>query len=229
MPRPAMFVEIVTAPRRPASAMIAASWASCRAFSTRHSTPAAWSARPSSSDSRTLVVPTRIGRPAAWTLRDLAKQGGVLRPAAGEHDVRFVDAPAGAMGREDHRPQPEELGELPGCGFRRCGHAGQVPVEPHEVLHRDRAEDPAFFPHRDAFHRFDRRLDAVRPATVVSDAAGPLVDELDAAVPDDVVAVALQQRFRMQSDVHAAQEEVLLRGRPAARPAAHRPARSRYR
>ena len=62
-----MLVEMVTAPRSPARAMIAASASSLRAFSTLWAMSASW--RLSSSDSCTLAVPTSTGRPLACTAR----------------------------------------------------------------------------------------------------------------------------------------------------------------
>ena len=62
IPRPAICVDTVTAPARPASAMISASSASLRALSTTHSTPAARSRAASRSDSLTSSVPTSTGR-----------------------------------------------------------------------------------------------------------------------------------------------------------------------
>ncbi len=64
-----MFVEIVTAPGAPAEAMMRASASSFRAFSTSHRTPDETSRAASRSDSSTLTVPTRIGRPVAWAVR----------------------------------------------------------------------------------------------------------------------------------------------------------------
>ncbi len=58
-----MLVATVTAPLRPASAMIAASRACCFAFSTSCATPRRFSWADSRSDFSTLVVPTRIGWP----------------------------------------------------------------------------------------------------------------------------------------------------------------------
>ena len=78
----------------------------------------------------------------------------------------------------------------------------------------------ALGPHRDALLGLDRRLDAVRPAPVVGDAAGPLVDELDAAVADDVVAIAAEQRFGVERDVDGAEEQVVATDGRAATPSA---------
>ena len=65
MPRPAMFVEMVTAPTAPARATMSASSASFFAFSTSQRTPASRSRAARPSDSVTVDVPTSTGRPVA--------------------------------------------------------------------------------------------------------------------------------------------------------------------
>ena len=69
VPRPAMLVAIVTAPRRPAWATISASRSWYLAFRTWCGMPYRLSISASSSDFSIEVVPTRIGRPVAWTSR----------------------------------------------------------------------------------------------------------------------------------------------------------------
>ena len=77
------------------------------------------------------------------------------------------------------------------------------------MLQRDRSEDSALPLDGDAFFGFDRWLDAVRPAAVVRDPAGPFVHDLDVAVPHDVVAVAAEQRLGVKGDVHRAEQQVI--------------------
>ena len=172
---------------------------------------AAVSARDSSSDSRTLAVPTRIGRPVACTGAISSSERRRLRLAVREDDVGLVDAGAGAIGREDDRLQAEEHVEFVGGRFRRGRHAGERRVLADEVLHRI---EPRMRPSARMvtpcarFLGFDRRLNAVRPAAVLGDAPGPFVDQLHHAVADDVVAIAAEQRFRVQRDVHRTEEQM---------------------
>ena len=65
VPRPAMLVATVTAPRRPAWATIVASRSWYLAFSTSCGTPRRLSILDRISDFSTLVVPTRTGCPAS--------------------------------------------------------------------------------------------------------------------------------------------------------------------
>ena len=64
VPRPAMFVAMVTWPERPASATIWASSWCCLAFSTLCLMPRSFSMRLSNSEISTDVVPTSTGRPS---------------------------------------------------------------------------------------------------------------------------------------------------------------------
>jgi len=61
VPRPAMFVAMVTDPGCPARATISASRWCCLAFSTSCGTPARFSMRDSVSDTSTDTVPTSTG------------------------------------------------------------------------------------------------------------------------------------------------------------------------
>ena len=88
VPRPAMLVEIVTAPSAPARATIGASSASFLAFSTSHATPARRSRAASRSDSvDASSVPTSTGRPGRMRAPDLVDDRALLGLAMGEHDV----------------------------------------------------------------------------------------------------------------------------------------------
>ena len=66
VPRPAMLVEIVTAPLRPACATTCASFSCCLAFSTLCGIPFLRSNDATTSDFSTLTVPTSTGWPRWW-------------------------------------------------------------------------------------------------------------------------------------------------------------------
>ncbi len=63
VPRPAMLVEMVMAPRRPAWATMPASRSCCLALSTSKRSPSFLSRLATTSDFSTEVVPTRTGCP----------------------------------------------------------------------------------------------------------------------------------------------------------------------
>ncbi len=67
-PRPAMLVAIVTAPGRPASAIVSPSRSACSgfAFRTECLMPLFFSSPESSSETSTEIVPTSTGWPVPW-------------------------------------------------------------------------------------------------------------------------------------------------------------------
>ena len=69
------------------------------------------------------------------------------------------------------------------------------------MLQGHRAEDPSVAAAGQSFLGLQRRLQAVRPVTVLHHAAGELVHELDPAVAHEVVDVAPQQDARVQRAV----------------------------
>ena len=66
VPRPAMLVEMVTAPLRPACATMKASRSCCLAFRTLCGMPFLRSSDATTSDFSTLTVPTSTGWPRLW-------------------------------------------------------------------------------------------------------------------------------------------------------------------
>ena len=94
--------------------------------------------------------------------------------------------------------QVVDLDELLLLRLRRAGHAGELLVEAEVVLQRDRGERLVLLLDPDALLRLDRLVEALAPAAAFHDAAGELVDDLDLAVLDDVVDVALVQRLGLE-------------------------------
>ena len=91
-----------------------------------------------------------------------------------------------------------DLDELLLLGLRGAGHAGELLVEAEVVLERDRRERLVLLLDLDALLRLDRLVEAFRPAAALHDPAGELVDDLDLAVLDHVVDVALVERLGLQ-------------------------------
>ena len=126
VPRPAMFVEIVTAPRAPARAMTSASIASFLAFSTWQVTPAARSRSASRSDSSTVSVPDQHRPARCMGPPDLFDDRAFLGVPMGEDDVRMIDADHRPVRRHDDHLEAVELSQFLGGGLRRAGHATQA-------------------------------------------------------------------------------------------------------
>ncbi len=92
-----------------------------------------------------------------------------------------------------------DLDELLLLRLRRSGHAAELLVEAEVVLQRDRRERDVLLADLDALLRLDRLVQAFAPAAPLHDPAGVLVDDLDLAVLDHVVDVALVQRLGLES------------------------------
>ena len=88
--------------------------------------------------------------------------------------------------------------EFGGLGLGRAGHAGQLPVHAEVVLDGDGRVGLVLGLERDAFLRFDRLVQAVRPAPSLHDASGVLVDDLHLAVLDHVLLVGLVERVGLE-------------------------------
>ena len=199
-PRPAMLVEMVTAPRSPARATIAASASSFRAFRTWWAMP--WSCRLSDSDSCTLAVPTSTGRPVACVARISSMTAASFVGSGLEDRIRMIDANHRTVGRDHFDVEIVHLAEVAGLRGGRAAHAADGGIERHEILHRDRSEHAALHLRRHALLPLERGLQAARPAPVAHDASLEFVNREHLAVLHDVVDIAMQQRVRVQRLLH---------------------------
>ena len=212
VPRPAIWVDTVIAPRAPASATMAASWASFLALSTVHGSPARPSSPASRSDSAMSSVPIRTGRPVACAVGHLADDRFLLVLDGRVQPVGLVDADARAV-RRDHRDlQAVELPELLAGRHRGPGHPADGPVAADQGLDGDGVENLAALARGQALLGLDRRVQAVGPALPPGHPAPGLVDQVHRAVPHDVVHVALEQRMRVQGHVEPGQRLGVLGG-----------------
>ena len=119
-------------------------------------------------------------------LRFLGLEDEVVLVLAGHDDVR----------RDLDDVEVVDLDELLLLRLRRARHAAELLVEAEVVLQRDRRERDVLLADLDALLRLDRLVQALAPATPLHDPAGVLVDDLDLAVLDHVVDVALVERLR---------------------------------
>src|SRR6202008_854562 len=87
-----------------------------------------------------------------------------------------------------------------------AGHARELVVEAEVVLERDRRERLVLLLDPDALLRLDRLVEALRPAAPLHDPTGELVDDLDLALLDDVVDVALVERLGLERLVQMVDE-----------------------
>ena len=103
-----------------------------------------------------------------------------------------------AVGRDLDDAELVDLHELGGLGERRAGHARELVVHAEVVLEGDRRERLVLLLDAHALLGLDGLVQALRPAAALEDAAGELVDDLDLAVDDRVVDVALVERLGLQ-------------------------------
>ena len=222
VPRPAMFVAIVTAPGRPACATISASRSWSLALRTLCLIPRRFSISPSISLTSTLIVPTRTGRPFSCSSAISSTTAFHLPFCAGVDEVGVVVADHVAVGRDDDDLEVVDLRELLRLGLGRAGHAGELVVHAEVVLERDRGQRPLLAADLDALLGLDGLVQALRPAATGHEAPGELVDDDHLAVLDDVVAVALVEHLRLQRLLEVArQAEVVGEHVVDAEPALH--------
>ena len=131
-------------------------------------------------------------------LDDVVEHGGELRVRGLEDEVVLVEARDRLVRRDLDDVQVVDLDELLLLGLRGAGHAGELLVQAEVVLERDRREGDVLLADLDALLRLDRLVEALAPAAPLHDAARELVDDLDLALLEDVVDVALVQRLRLQ-------------------------------
>ena len=199
-PRPAMLVAIVTAPGRPASAIVAPSRSanSGLALSTVCGTPILRRRAESSSETSTEIVPTSTGWPLVVARLDLARDRAPLAFLGLVDLVVLVLADHRPVRGDLHDADLVDLHELGGLGQGRARHARELVVHAEVVLQRDRRERLVLLADAHALLGLDGLVQALRPAAAVQDAAGELVDDLDLAVDDGVVDVLLVERLGLQ-------------------------------
>ena len=144
--------------------------------------------------------------PDLVALLDVLEHRVVLRFLGLEDEVVPVVARDLDVRRDLDDIQVVDLDELLLLGLRGTGHPGELLVEAEVVLERDRRERDVLLLDRHALLGLDRLVEALRPAAAFHDPARELVDDLDLAVLDDVVDVALEERLRLQRLVQVVHE-----------------------
>ena len=156
----------------------------------------------SSSDFSIEVVPTRIGRPSAWTSLISSRIAGVLLALVAEDHVGVVPPGERPVGRDGDHVQAVDLVELGRLGHGRAGHARQLLVELEEVLQGDGGQRLVLFLDLDPFLGLDGLVQPVGPLAADHQPAGELVDDDHLAVGlDHVVAVAAVEVMGLQGVV----------------------------
>src|SRR6266571_4488637 len=131
-------------------------------------------------------------------LHDLVDHGLELRLLGLVDHVGLVAADHRPVRRDDDDVEAVDLVELLRLGDRGAGHARELVVLPKVVLDRDGRDGLLLLLDLDAFLRLHRLVQAVRPSPPGHRAARELVDDHYLRVFHQVVAVAQEQRLRLQ-------------------------------
>ena len=198
MPRPAMFVAIVTAPYRPAWATISASISWYLAFSTECLMPFFLSM----ADRRLGLVDRdgadEHGLALLVQLFDLVDGRIELAFLGLVDEIGIVDADHGPVRRDDDDVEVVDLREFRRLGLGRTGHARELVVEPEIVLERDRGKGLVLVLDLDVFLGLDGLVQTVAPAPARHEPARELVDDHDLVVFDHIVHIAVEQGMGLQ-------------------------------
>ncbi len=164
VPRPAMLVAMVTAPLRPAWAMISASLAWCLALSTT------WRDLGRLQGLGQLLAALDAGGAHQHRLAlgvqllDLLDDGLLLARLAGVDGVGEVGADHRHVGGDDHHFQLVDLQQFARLGLGGAGHAGEGLVHPEEVLEGDGGQRLVLGVDLDPLLGLDGLVQAVGPA-----------------------------------------------------------------
>ena len=185
VPRPAMLVEMVTAPLRPACATIVR--LALVLLGVQHVVRDALLAQQRGDDLGLLdgdgADQHRLAALVA-VLDLVAAPRGTCRARSCRRGRACPCAIIGLLVGIDRDVELVDLVELRRLGVGGAGHAGQLLVHAEVVLEADRRQRLVLFLDLDAFLGLDRLVQAVGPAAARHLAAGELVDDDDLAVLD---------------------------------------------
>ena len=132
------------------------------------------------------------------TLLDIVGNGVVLGLDGAVHQVLVVNTLHGLVGGDDLDGQLVDLAELGVLGECRTGHTGELVVQAEIVLQGDGGQGLVLLAHEHALFCLDSLVQALGVAATFHDAAGELVDDLDLAVGDHVLLVAVEHVLGLQ-------------------------------
>ena len=110
----------------------------------------------------------------------------------------MVNTLHGLVGGDDLNGQLVNLAELGVLGECRTGHAGELVIQAEVVLQGDGGKGLVLLAHEHALFGLDGLMQALGVAAAFHDAAGELIDDLDLAVGDHVLLVAVEHVLGLQ-------------------------------
>ena len=132
------------------------------------------------------------------TALDVVGNGVVLGLDGAVHQVLVVNTLNGLVGGDDLDGQLVDLAELGILGECRTGHAGELVIQTEVVLQGDGGQRLVLLAHEHALFGLDGLMQALGVAAAFHDATGELVDDLDLAVGDHVLLVAMEHVLGLQ-------------------------------
>ena len=102
------------------------------------------------------------------------------------------------VGGDDLDGQLVDLAELGILGKCRAGHAGELVIQTEVVLQGDGGRGLVLLAYEHALFGLDGLVQALRIAATFHNAAGELVDDLDLAVGDHILLVAVEHVLGLQ-------------------------------
>ena len=132
------------------------------------------------------------------TTLNIVGNGVVFSLNGAVHQVLVIHALHGLVGGDDLDGQLVDLAELGILGKCRAGHAGELVIQTEVVLQGDGGECLVLLAYEHALFGLDGLVQALRIAAAFHNAAGELVDDLDLAVGDHVLLIAVEHVLGLQ-------------------------------
>ena len=132
------------------------------------------------------------------TLLDIVGDGVVLGLNGTVHQVLVINTLNGFVGGDDLDGQLVDLAELGILGECRAGHAGELVIQTEVVLQGDSGQRLVLLAYEHALFGLDGLVQALGVTAAFHNAAGELVDDLDLAVGDHVLLVAVEHVLGLQ-------------------------------
>ena len=131
-------------------------------------------------------------------LLNVVGNGVVLSLNGAVDQVLVVHALHGSVGRNDLNGQLVDLAELGVLGECRTGHTGELVIQAEVVLQGDGRQRLVLLAHEHALFGLDGLVQALGVTAAFHNAAGELVDDLDLAVGDHVLLIAVEHVLGLQ-------------------------------
>ena len=129
---------------------------------------------------------------------DVFGHGIELRVDRTVDDVVVIAADDGLVGRDGLNLKFVDLTELGVLGHGGTGHAGELVVQTEVVLQSDGCQGLVLLAHQHMLLGLQGLMQALGVTTTLHDAARELVDDLDLAVHDGVILVAMEHELSLE-------------------------------